>query len=217
MTLPFVNDRDQRKFTCFVCGVLFSEYLEYKEHIASTHEEGREYITCPDCQAPIRDLPLHYKAKHPHRTMPKNCQTRVGVWNDFTQGGKKTRKPGFRQGYFVSNKMKTNLKYRSGYECEVYELLENDNDCVAYFAEPFNIDYYYRGKWKKYIPDIRIEWRNGKTEIWEIKPATQTDLNQNKAKWTAMQEHADNMNWDFTVITEVGINKLKQKVKQQNQ
>ena len=48
-------------------------------------------------------------------------------------------------------------------------------------------------------------------DIWEIKPANQTHYEQNKAKWSAMNEHVKKHGWRFTVITEVGIDKLKTK------
>jgi hypothetical protein len=210
-----------RKYQCFVCGVQFKEFDEYEAHIVSDHEEGREYLTCPDCQAPVRTMTDHYRAKHPNRIMPKGIQTRVTIWYDFNgKGDKKARKPKVREGDFQSHKMGKAIHYRSGYEADVYELLEQDRDVVAYHAEPFKVPYYFinrkgEGKWVNYIPDLKIQFADGRIEIWEIKPATQTGLEQNKAKWTAMNDYALKLGWDFTVITEVGINKLKDKVKSQ--
>jgi len=83
-----------RRYQCFVCGKNYENYEEYKEHIVSNHDEGREYLICPDCKSPVRCLKTHYKAKHPSRVMPKNTQTRVAVWHDFKTGpnGKKKEK-----------------------------------------------------------------------------------------------------------------------------
>ncbi len=203
-----------RKYQCFVCGVDHETLQEMREHILEKHDEGSEYLLCPQCQAPVRDLKSHYKIAHPMRAIPSGLQTRVSIWVDF-KGGKKKRKMSFRTGTFTSNKMNKDLHYRSGYECEIYELLEMDKEVTAYFAEPFEIPYCHNGKWHKYIPDLRIHYIDGKVEIWEIKPATQTSYKKNKDKWKAMNEHADKMGWNFTVITEVGIGKLKNKVKRQ--
>ncbi len=212
----FDNDRNSRKWQCFVCGKQHTNYQEYNEHILQEHEEGREYIKCPDCGACVRDTRLHYKIIHPKRIMPKNVQLKVAVWRDFSSGKKKTKKPTFKEGYFVSNKMNGNqLHYRSGYECDVYECLEADKEVQAFHAEPFQIGYYFEDKWHKYTPDILVEFTDGRKEIWEIKPSSQTTLKKNKAKWKAMNTHAKENGIEFVVITETGIGKLKQKVKKQ--
>ena len=150
--------------------------------------------------------------------MPKGVQTRVAVWHDFTSKGekKKTRKPKFRTGTFISKKSGAELSYRSGLECEFYEALEADHDVVSFSAEPFKIPYYFQNSWHDYIPDIKIHFKDGSIEIWEIKPANQTQYEQNRAKWVAMNEHATAHGWNFVVQTEVGLGKLKQKVKKQN-
>lgn len=205
-----------RKSTCFVCGVKFDTLKDMNDHIVEYHDEGREYIKCPDCGYCVRDMIVHYKVKHPKRIMPKNCQTKVSVWNDFSSDGKKkTRKPSFRTGHHISTKTGAAVRYRSGYECEVYELLDQDKEVIGYDAEPFKVPYVFQGEWHDYIPDIRVNFVDGKVEIWEIKPSSQTDIEKNKAKWMAMKFYAEKMGWDFTVITESGIGKLRCKIRQQ--
>lgn len=205
-----------RKWQCFVCGRSYDDYPPYKEHITTEHEEGREWIRCPDCGAPVRDMRAHYAAKHPARIMPTGLQTRVAVWRDFKpSGSKKTRKPGFRTGVFSSKKSGCDLRYRSGMESDFYECLESDKDVEAFFAEPFKVPYYYAGEWHDYIPDLRINYVDGSVEVWEVKPASQTQYEQNRAKWAAMTDHAHNMGWEFVVQTEVGLGKLKKKVQRQ--
>jgi DNA-directed RNA polymerase subunit RPC12/RpoP len=210
-----MKDANGRVFTCFICGKQFDLYNEYRDHIIDTHEEGREYIKCPACEAPVRDLKTHFSAKHPNRALPKNCQLRAVVWFDFKSGKKKTRKPKFREGYFESKKNNCSLHYRSGYECEVYELLEQDGDVVTFAVEPYKVPYYHEGKWLEYIPDLRVNYMGGKVEIWEIKPSTQTRLEKNKDKWKAMEVYAEKLGWQFKVITETEIGRLRVKIKQQ--
>jgi hypothetical protein len=222
MSLPFEDPSKPkgRLWQCFVCGRNHNDFDEYKKHIIIEHDEGREYISCPDCQAPVRDMKVHYRMKHPKRTMPTNIQTRVGVWFDFKTGkdGKSkrsARKPTFRSGFFTSKKSGKDIPYRSGMECEFYECLEADMDVESFFAEPFKVPYYHKNEWHDYIPDLRINFIDGSTEIWEVKPANQTHYEQNKAKWAAMNDHAANYGWQFVVQTEVGLNKLKTKLKRQ--
>lgn len=209
----FLPKDGQRKWQCFVCGKQHDNYEEYKAHIVGEHDPGREYISCEACEAPVRDLAVHYKLKHPNRLLPKNCQTRVSIWKDFTSNRRK--KPKFKTGEFVSEKMNgAALHYRSGLECEIYQLLEKDDDVIAYFPEPFKIPYCYEGKWYDYIPDLRLNFVDGSTEIWEIKPSNQTGPRnkKNQSKWAAMQEHCQKMGWKFNVITEVGKDKLRMRV-----
>lgn len=213
-----ITSKGKRSWQCFICGVQHEDYEIYSKHIKDEHEEGREYISCPACDAPVRDMRAHYNMKHPARPLPTNVQLRAAVWKDFTTQGKKTKskKPGFREGNFVSQKMNgAEIHYRSGKECEIYELLEMDKDVVAYYAEPFKVPYCHNGEWHNYIPDIKLQYADGRVEIWEFKPANQTGYQKNKAKWAAMNEYAKVMGWDFTVITEVGIGKLKSRVKNQ--
>jgi hypothetical protein len=214
------GDKNARKFQCFVCGVNHDDIQKMKDHVIETHEEGREYILCPECKFPVRCLKTHFKVKHPARTMPKGVQTRVSIWRDFSSNGKKkktTKKVSFRTGSFTSRKSGCDIPYRSGMECEFYELLESDHDVSAFFAEPFRVPYYYQNSWHDYIPDIRVNFVDGTTEIWEIKPANQTAYEQNRAKWGAMNDHALNHGWQFSVQTEVGLGKLKAKIKKQQE
>lgn len=216
MTLPFAGDHNKRMYQCFVCGKQYKEYEPFKEHILGEHDEGREYVICPleRCQAPVRDLKAHFKAKHPTTAMPKTGPSRAMIWKDVSGKKTRTRKPSFREGYLISGKMNgQEMHYRSGYECEVYECLEALNEVATYKVEPFKIPYVHKGKAYEYIPDLLIQFTDGRYEVWEVKPASQTGLEKNEDKWSAATEYCRARNWNFTVVTEVGIGKLKSLVK----
>jgi len=210
-----------RKYQCFVCGQNYDSYEDYKNHIIESHDEGREYISCPSCSAPVRDLKMHFSAKHPNRVMPKNVQTRVAVWHDFKIGkyGKKekktTRKPCFRRGVFSSKKCGKDFEYKSGLECDFFECLEADSDVLIFKYEGIKIPYFFKNSWHNYIPDLRVDFIDGSVEVWEIKPANQTQYEQNKCKWAAADNFCSNLGWTFVVLTEVGLGKLKTKIKRQ--
>ena len=217
MNLPFEDkDKGKRKYNCFVCGVAFSDLFEMNKHILENHEEGREYVSCPACKFCVRDLKAHFKAKHKDRPMPTSGQMKALIWKDMSPNGKtKTRKPNFRDGYLMSIKNGgREMHYRSGLECEIYECLESITEVLKYDVEPLNIPYLYKGKQHKYFPDLSIQFIDGHIEIWEIKPAAQTDLPQNEAKWKAATEFCRARNWEFIVITEVGLGKLKKLARQ---
>jgi len=220
---PKKEEKAGRKWVCFVCGKSHSDFDSYKEHILSSHDEGREFVKCPleHCGAPVRDLKLHYRAKHPDRQVPQAAQMKAIIWKDPTKEGKmKTRKPKFREGYFVSNKNGgREFHYRSGWECEVYECLEVLPEVVAYDAEPLKggIPYLFKGEAHHYFPDLSLQFNDGHVEIWEVKPASQMDLEINQAKWNAATQFCESRGWDFIVINEVGIGKLKNKARKAQQ
>ena len=113
------------------------------------------------------------------------------------------------------------MHYRSGLEMNIYECLEKLDEVLSFREEPFKVPYYYideggHGEWKDYIPDLRVNFADGHTEIWEVKPSDQTSLNKNEAKWVAMNEYAKQYAWEFKVVTEIGLNKLKKKVRLQS-
>ena len=211
--MQFDSGSNKRIYRCFVCGVDHHDYLEYVEHIVASHEEGREYLVCPRCEAPVRDMLMHFKVKHPKSPVPKG-QMRTIVWKDF--GGKrKTKVPKFRKGEFISAKNGGRLiKYRSGWECKCYEFLEQWNKVIAYAGEPINIPYMWHDEnmqpvCKTYKPDLIVDFIDGRREVWEIKPSSQTGIEQNKAKWMSAKQYCLVRNWGFQVITEQGIEKLR--------
>ena len=80
--------------------------------------------------------------------------------------------------------------------------------------EPFAVQYSFQGEIHEYNPDLKITYDDGRIEIWEIKPANQTSLPKNHAKWAACNQHCETRGNQFMVLTEVGMGKLKQKVRE---
>jgi hypothetical protein len=218
----FSNDR-ARKWKCFICGKDHAAWDDFKKHVRESHEEGREFVVCPlaRCQAPVRDLAMHYRAKHPTAKLPKERQERAVIWKDYDKKADKikgTKKPKYREGNFVSNKMGKELHYRSGFECEVYECLEVLPDVTKFEAEPFAVPYLFeeggRPVQHDYYPDLRVHWSDGRIEVWEIKPSKQTTLPRNEAKWKAAAKYCKTRGWDFIVMTEKGLAKLRKRVRE---
>lgn len=216
----FGDNGSTRKWQCFVCGQNYNSYEEYKSHILEKHDEGREYIKCPGCDAPVRDLKTHFSLKHPKIPIPSGIQTRVAVWHEFkagASGGKKTgvRKPNFRRGSFASKKCNCDFEYRSGMECDFYECLEGDRDVIGWSYESVKVPYFWQNSWHNYIVDLKVIFCDGSVQLWEIKPANQTTLEQNQAKWASANNFCSNLGWEFVVMTEVGLGKLRAKIQRQ--
>jgi len=86
-------------------------------------------------------------------------------------------------------------------------------DVLKYKPEPFKIEYFFEGFTHNYIPDILVEYINGKKELWEIKPKHQTTLPKNQAKWTYANNYCKSRNIEFMVYTEKGLKELQRKFK----
>jgi hypothetical protein len=216
MTLPFGDSSG--KHVCFCCGMQFSEYEEFRSHIIESHEEGREFVRCPleHCKAPVRDVKLHMKVKHPSFDLRNfKGQARAIIWHDFSAKGKKTRKPRFKQGKYESTKTGKTLGYRSGLEEKLYKVLDQHDEVMSFYSEPFNIDYIHRGQAHKYTPDLIVNFMDGRRQVWEVKPSNQTDLEMNKNKWRAAEEACKIRGWSFEVFTEQRIDKLAVEVRRQ--
>lgn len=218
MTLPFPKDNGIRKYQCFVCGHNSLTFEDYKDHIIKSHDEGREFVICPlaRCGAPVRDVRTHFAVKHKTEKVPEKGQMKAMIWKDVNPktGKLKQRKPKFREGYFISTKNGgKEMHYRSGMECDVYECLEAMKEVISYSVENFTVQYSFEGEQHTYIPDLSVLFVDGHTEIWEIKPANQTHLPRNNAKWTACNQYCQTRGHTFMVLTEVGLGKLKQQIK----
>ena len=149
--------------------------------------------------------------------MPKNGQLRATIWRDFNRKKKRTQKPSFKEGYFTSIKNDNQkFHYRSGWELDCYEMLEELNECTAWHGESFKVPYFFNGKEHNYTPDMSVKFKDGHVEIWEIKPTTQTGLPRNKAKWEAAKAYCEARGWEFKVKPEKEIEKLKMQVRRQN-
>lgn len=213
MNLPFENPAGKsKKAQCFCCSEAFDSLQEMKDHIIENHDEGRDYVLCPRCSYPVRDLKLHWSVKHPHFALPAGIQYRAIIWRDIK--GKKTRKPKFKQGDYVSKKNNGKvLHYRSGYELEIYKLLEEIPEVVAYDVESLEVRYYFENEFHTYWPDLSLLFADGHREIWEVKPQTQCKLPINIAKWKSAGLLCEARGWDFEIITEKEIGKLRAKVR----
>lgn len=205
-----------RKYVCFVCGVPFDIYQDFSSHVKETHEEGREWVKCPlaRCQAPVRDVRLHYRVKHPSEKPPTQGQMRALIWSDQKQPSKKKKKMQFAEGYITSQKNGgTNMHYRSSWERDVYMCLEHCDDVLGYKVESFPVEYYWKGRRKRYFPDLFVSFKDGHHEVWEIKPSNQKQMELNKAKWLACEGYCEARKWTFKIVTEEEIRQLKQRAR----
>lgn len=196
-----------RDFVCFVCFEGFEDIDSFRDHITTNHEEGTDFIFCPHCKFPLRELRTHLALKHPNLDIPKGYPLKPIIIRDIKKAKKK--KPTYKQGNYFSKKNSKELFFRSGLELEFYKILEDKKDVNKYAVEPIEIDYIFEGSSHRYIPDILVEYTNGIKQLWEIKPFHQRKLPKNQAKWKAANEYCKKRNWEFIVLTERGLRLFK--------
>ncbi len=91
-------------------------------------------------------------------------------------------------GEFYSKKNKKSLHYRSQLELNWYKVLEKQTKVKKYQVEPCIIPYEFEGSTHHYLPDLRIVYTDGSSELVEIKPESEFNDPKNQAKWIVATE-----------------------------
>ena len=98
--------------------------------------------------------------------------------------------------------MSKKIFYRSSYEERAYKILENDDNILSYFSEPFKIPYTFNGSSHNYIPDLLIIDLYGKSTVIEIKPSYMQEDVQVTEKATTAQSFCKSKNMLYEVWNE---------------
>lgn len=114
-------------------------------------------------------------------------------------------------------------KYRSGWELRVMMFLDENKNILYWASESISIPYRnpLTGKISRYIPDFFVVYKNKfhqqKAEIIEVKPKSQTSLNEaksrhdklhaivNQAKFAAANAFCKYHGYTFRVVTQDSI------------
>lgn len=79
-------------------------------------------------------------------------------------------------GKYYSVKNKKYVTYRSSYELRFFHMLEEDKNVVSYEVESVKVPYKdLDGKFRNYIPDAIVSYKDGSIRICEIKPEAMLD------------------------------------------
>jgi hypothetical protein len=87
---------------------------------------------------------------------------------------RRKRKGHYITGTYTSTKTGAACKYRSGWELKFMEYLDGEASVKTWWYEAFTIDYISNkktGRVRRYIPDFKIEYDDGRIEVVEIKPS----------------------------------------------
>jgi hypothetical protein len=188
------------------------------------HDEGIDFIRCPQCGTFVKDMVVHYQCSHPGLELPIGIQLRIQskivdracLWRKEQRKNKKRGR--FKNGFFDSVKNGKQMHYRSSWEKEVYKILERAFSVKAYKVEPFAIPYEIRGLKRNYWPDIMVKFTDDTSLLIEVKPLSQCpdkdgicenfEQTKNDAKWQAAENICKKRGWFFAVWTERAIKQL---------
>lgn len=122
------------------------------------------------------------------------------------------RRPRRNIGKYTSNKMGMTFTHRSGWELSYFKYLEDNTDVVKYYSEVIRIPYVSNlktGRLRTYIPDLLVEWSDGRKELIEIKPIRRVTNPKNIKKFVAASAWCAENGVKFVIITEKDLKSLK--------
>jgi hypothetical protein len=117
-----------------------------------------------------------------------------------------------KSGYFYSKKMKNKMFYRSSWELEVCEYLDQENNNIKEFQiEPFYIEYFLENGEKRYTRiDFHLTHYDGRQKILEVKPSSLLTFGNVPYKIQGCEKYAEKNDMKFIIITEIELKKLKE-------
>ena len=143
------------------------------------------------------------------KSLTVDHRRKIGLGNAkaIQEGRSKVGRSGI-PGDFYSYKNKLTIHYRSQLEFHWYELLELMSKVRRYHVEPVIIPYTFEGVERHYIPDLRIRYTDGTTELVEIKPESLWNDPKNLAKWKAAERWCEGRKipTTFKVVGYEGLN-----------
>lgn len=106
-------------------------------------------------------------------------------------------------GLHNSCKCKSFVAYKSQSELDYARFLDNCNEVVSYDSESFVIWYRNNEEDKMYIPDFTVNYRDGHTEVVEVKPLNHHSAHDDllESKYLAARKYCQENGYKFVVIT----------------
>lgn len=104
-------------------------------------------------------------------------------------------------GKFPSVKMQTVIWWESQIERDYIYLLEFDPDVIAYYGQPYKIQYTDKSKSRNYTPDFLVE-RTNKQQVVEVKPASKINQSKNLNFWRHIAPLCQKEAKEFVVVTD---------------
>lgn len=120
--------------------------------------------------------------------------------------------PRSKKGYYFSLKNHAIIYYASSYELIAFQILEQMSIVNRYQRCPFSVPYMTNdGCTHRYVPDILVEYQDGKQEVIEVKPQWALDYGLGLDKFQAAKLYCKEKDIKFSVWTENNLSDKKEK------
>jgi hypothetical protein len=123
---------------------------------------------------------------------------------------KKKRKGHYIRGTYTSP-IAGECKYRSGWELKVMVYLDENPDVESWSYEKTVIEYVSNvrsKKIRKYYPDFLVKYKDGRSELIEVKPKRKLEQLTVKKKMTAAMLWCSERGMSYRIMTEVQLKEL---------
>lgn len=107
------------------------------------------------------------------------------------------------RGYFPSRRLGRLVGWESLHERDAIRLVEYDPTVASYEEQPSEEIYYeVSGKARRYYPDLRVHYRNGRVVDIEVKPRQKLEDPRIEAKFKRIQKRYKELGRRFEIWTE---------------
>lgn len=103
---------------------------------------------------------------------------------------------------FSSQKMGRMIRCESLLEMRAVQLAEFARDIVSIEEQPLTLEYAIDSKARRYTPDFRFRWKDGREWLVEVKPQEWLALPNNQSRFARIAEVITEMGSAFVVLTE---------------
>lgn len=108
--------------------------------------------------------------------------------------------PGEAAGSFFSKKLGREVCYESGLERDALAALEASSAIEWYQEQPISITYVWRGRERRYYPDIIAALHDGRRLLIEVKPLMSMPVALNRVKAEAGRKYASFRGWGWVSV-----------------
>lgn len=204
-----VSAAHRRELVCPTCGVTFSVYAsvadkrqfcskscankgENNPFFGKTGEAHPVYGTVGWSHGLTNETDERIRKRSEHMSQIISAKIVAGEW---------THVKGFVSGWHEGPKCGRQF-YRSSYERRYFEMLDADDDVLAYESEPFSIPYVFDGQIRNYTPDVLVTRRDRK-QLVEVKPTALLNDPANVAKSDTARGWCSMNDVEYHVVSEV--------------
>lgn len=108
---------------------------------------------------------------------------------------------------FASQKMRRMIRCESLLEMQAVQFAEFARDILTIEEQPLTLNYEIDGKTRRYTPDFRFRWKDGREWLVEVKPQERLALAKNQSRFARIAEVVAASGATFVVLTEAQLHR----------